>query len=133
MNSNDLNVNRVKLSIWGREIEIKVVYDCFDNETISSEQKKALEQLISCPNLFEKTKQFVISYCLEKNAKEIGSNSIENIYKYVRPTSLYVVRSRNQQRVVALLCDYKFDTDNGLAIVFKDEEFFKIGTQDIIL
>ena len=36
-------------------------------------------------------------------------------------------------RVVAIMCNYKFDMEHGIAIVFKNEMFSKIVSQDIIL
>jgi hypothetical protein len=31
------------------------------------------------------------------------------------------------------MCNYKFDMENGLAIVFENEEAIEVGKQDIIL
>ena len=41
---------------------------------------------------------------------------------------------RNEEkRIVALMCNYKFDIENGIAIVFENEKLKDIGIQDIIL
>jgi hypothetical protein len=42
-------------------------------------------------------------------------------------------RGTTHDRVVAILCAYKFNPDDSLAIVFKNEAFEEIGTQNIIL
>ena len=33
----------------------------------------------------------------------------------------------------AIMCNYKFDMENGIAVVFENEKFSDIGKQDIIL
>ena len=48
------------------------------------------------------------------------------------PDKLYVGRN-SKKRVVTLLCDYKFDLEHGIALMFEDEKLVKIATQDIIL
>ena len=58
---------------------------------------------------------------------------ITNIFKYVKPKSIYIERSSNDERKIGILCAYKFNPDDGMAIVFKNETFFMIGTEDIIL
>lgn len=58
--------------------------------------------------------------------------SINNIFKYVAPKYLYVARN-NEKHVVAIMCNYKFDPENGIAVIFENEKFSKIGMQDIIL
>ena len=38
-----------------------------------------------------------------------------------------------KERVVAVMCDFKFDMENGLAIVFENEKFKEVGYQDLVL
>ena len=45
---------------------------------------------------------------------------------------IYVVRARND-RSVAIMCDYRFDLEHGIAILFKNEKLEKVGTQDMVL
>ena len=75
---------------------------------------------------------YVKQYCLRNNKADIGSDSINNIFKYVAPKYLYVARN-NEKHVVAIMCNYKFDPENGIAVIFENEKFSKIGMQDIIL
>ena len=74
----------------------------------------------------------VKQYCLKSNKADIGSDNIENIFKYVAPKYLYVARNKDS-RIVAIMCNYKFDPENGIAVVFENEKLNKIGMQDIIL
>lgn len=48
------------------------------------------------------------------------------------PKYLFIPQDK-YTRIVAIMCNYKFDSDNGIAVVFKNEKFDTVGNQDIIL
>ena len=73
----------------------------------------------------------VKKYCLSLNSEEI-EQPIENIFKYVAPKYLFVPRD-NEKKIIAIMCNYRFDMDNGIAVVFEDGELSEIGSQNIIL
>lgn len=125
-------MNKVKVLIWGREFDLDVVYDCYSNEEILTLQKDAVEAFVRTDKAIAASLDIVREYCLSENREEIGSDVIENIFKYVAPKYLYVSRDE-EKRVVSIMCNYKFDLENGIAVVFENEEFSKIGKQDIIL
>lgn len=120
-----------KLTVWGRVFELDIAFDCFPDEDILEIQNEALKRLLasSCINEAEIA---VKEYCLKENRDDIQEDNIENIFRYVIPKSIYVARDA-EKRVVALLCDYKFDMEHGLAVVFENECLQEIGMQDIIL
>ena len=70
------------LNIWGRDFDLEIYFDCYTGETISIEQKKALDLFLQNPQLISEAKEKVITYCLKRNAAEIGG-TIENIFKYL--------------------------------------------------
>jgi hypothetical protein len=74
----------------------------------------------------------VKEYCLSHNRDEIGTDVIENIFKYVAPKYLFVPRDEHNQ-IVAIMCNYKFDPESGIAIVFENCKFKEIEKQEIIL
>ena len=119
--------DKVRLTIWGREFNLTVKYDNYSGEEITDVQKDAVVKFskVSTDSSLEKVK----SYCTSRNKDEI--DSIDNIFKYVMPKYLYIPKSK--KRVVAIMCNYKLDNDNGIAIVYENEKFSKIGPQDIIL
>ena len=123
---------KIKATIWGRELELGITYDCYSSEKILDSQKDAVKALVSSKAAIDKALDDVKAYCLSKNKVEIGSDEIENIFKYVAPKYLYVVRDEGKH-TVAIMCNYKFDQENGIAVVFENEKFSKIGKQDIIL
>lgn len=124
-------MNKVKVVLWGREFDIAVSYSCYPGEEITQIQKDALTEFCVKENpadsMLNELKQYVIKTA---DGKLEGTN-IENIFKYVIPKSLYIPRS--PKKMVAVICNYKFDMENGIAVVFENEKLKQIGTQDIIL
>lgn len=127
-------MNKIKINVWEREFELNVVYDCLDGEDVLPTQNDALIKFLSAaPRLIDDAKQSVEEYCIKHDAEDIGSTPIVNIFKYVIPKSIYIQRTTDGSRIVGLMCAYKFDIDNGIAIVFKNETLERVGTQNIIL
>ena len=125
-------MNKIKLLIWGREFELNITYDCYTDEELFDSQIEAVKKFSEAIQIIEESLEEVKKYCLTMNQEEIGTNVIENIFKYVVPKYLYVPRE-NEKRVISIMCNYKFDQENGIAVVFENENFCKIGKQDIIL
>lgn len=121
----------LSMTIWGRELNLSVVFDCYENEDILPEQRVALEKLIDS-GAMEASRTVVENYCLKTNRKEIGESSITNIFKYVMPYGLYIRRSISSDRYVGLMCKYRFDPEDGLVVLFKNEKVCDIGTSDIL-
>lgn len=126
-------MNKQKLNIWGRDFELDVVYEKYLGEEILQTQKTALQQFISTPNLIETAKTAVEQYCVKWNKDEIGTAKIDNLFKYVKPKSLYILRSEDNTRNIAIMCAYKFYSDNKIAIVFKNEKFEKVVIDDEVI
>lgn len=124
--------DKIKVTIWGRELELGITYDCYSGEEILDSQKDAVKAFIKEANSIDNALDRVKDYCLSMNKEEIGSSTIDNIFKYVAPKYLYVVRNK-EKHVISIMCNYKFDMENGIAVVFENEQFSKIGKQDIIL
>ena len=120
-----------KLLIWNREFDLRVVFDSYDEEVLPI-QEQALEAFLKAENTIQESKQLLEKYILNDEYAEIEGNSIDNIFKYVIPTDIYIPRTP-EIRTVALLCDYRFDEEHGLAIIFENEQFKEIGEQDIVL
>lgn len=125
-------MNKEKIEIWGRKLELGIKYDCYTGEEVLDSQKEALEAFLKSEENIASSLQEVKKYCLGQNREEIGNSDIENIFKYVAPKYLYVVRNTDRH-IVSVMCNYKFDQENGIAVVFENEKFSKIGRQDIIL
>lgn len=126
-------MNKVKINIWGREFELEVRYDCFeDEEELLPTQENAISKLLESSNVINESLEYVKEYCLSNDRDKFQEDNIENIFKYVIPAYLYVMRT-GADRTIAIVCDYRFDLEHGIAVVFKNEKFYQIGTQDIIV
>ena len=123
-------MNNIKIEIWERIFDLKVDYDYFDDEEL-------IESQISAAELFDNadigaTLENVKKYCTQVSDGKVKNEEITNIFKFVMPTSIFVPRTKNK-RTVAIMCNFKFDIEHGIAIVFENEEFKKIVTQDELL
>lgn len=125
-------MNKISIQIFGREFNLPIEYEHYSNQEILLIQKEAAENLSNAELEIAKAKKYIEEYCLAHNKNNFLSNDIDNIFKYVMPKYLLVKREMNS-RVVAIMCNYKFDMEHGIAIVFKNEMFSKIVSQDIIL
>ena len=124
-----MTTNVIKLNVWGREVELKIVFDVYEGEEILENQNKALDMFLAQRGLlndYSKIKEYIENVDGDELQEEIT-----NIYKYVIPNSIFVKRNENN-RTVALLCDYRFDEEGGIAVLYENEHLVKIGTQDII-
>lgn len=127
-------MSKVSMEIWGRSFEIPIIYDCYTGEEILNSQKEAYQMFMEkSGNLLEVAKEEIKKYCLKVNKDEIDDKTMPNIFRYVIPKSLFIKRCNNEERTVAILCAYKFNPDDGIAVVFRNEAFSEIGTENIIL
>ena len=122
----------IDLPIWGRRFSIPVVYDCYAGETVTSEQINALKTFVKHDCWLANAKKQVEDYCKACVNNDHENHQKENIFSYVIPESIYVKRENGSPRV-ALMCKYRYDIENGLAIVFSADGSITIGYQDIIL
>ena len=120
------------ITIWERQFDLRVIFDCFDNEEVLPIQEQALNEFLKAESTIQESKNQLEKYILNDEYAKIEGDSIDNIFKYVIPTDIYISRTP-ETRTVALLCDYRFDEEHGLAIVFENEQFKEIGEQDIVL
>jgi hypothetical protein len=126
-------MNKIDIKIWGRDFTLPVSYDLFeDEEVLLVSQIQALGKLAENSSIFDNELDRLKKYCKERNPDKLADTEIENIFKYVMPKKILIMRSENDRRF-ALLCDYRFDPEHGLAMVFADERLAAIGTQDIAL
>lgn len=123
-------MNKVKVSIWGRGFELNVSFDNFPDEEVTENQKLTVEEIpsIDFSESLPETKQYVAKH----NGSELEGTSSDNIFKYVMPKSIVIMREK-EDRVFAVFCNYKFDMEHGLAVVYENGRFKTVGPQDIIL
>jgi len=125
-------MNKFNLNIWGRDFELPVSYDCYPGEGVLDTQIEAVESFLNTPMEVDNSKKNVETYILSNNSSDVGNSVVDNIFRYVTPKSLYIPRNK-EKRVLAIMCDYRFDVEHGLAVVFENEAFKAVGIQDIVL
>lgn len=126
-------MSNLRIDVWGRIFDLEIIYDCFHDEKITVEQEKTLDEFLkSSKEILECAYIMIEKYCTT-NFKNIVGDRIENIFKYVKPQSIYVKREKTSDRTIALLCKFKLDLEHGIAIVIKNEKVLEVGLQDIIL
>ena len=74
----------------------------------------------------------VQAYCFQHGAQEHNEQANDNVFRYVMPKYLFIPQGE-KRRTVALMCDYRYDPEHGLAVVFENEKLSEIGPQDVIL
>ena len=124
--------NEVNITIWGRDFELPVRFDCFENETITAKQKQALETLLLSSYLIENSKQKVENYCKEQVDSDDANTQKSNIFSYIKPLYIYVTRDEPHAKV-SIMCNYRYDLEHGLAVTFLQDRSIIVSDQDSIL
>lgn len=125
-------MSKCKITIWGRAFDLAVVYECYSGEEVLESQKEAFAMLKDNAKEIAESLEAVKKYVRKTYADQLADNSIENIFKYVMPKSIFVPHTK-KQRIAAIMCNYKFDMEHGIAVVFENGKFKKVGSQDIVL
>ena len=117
--------------VWGREFDLPIYFEDLDDDGISKLQWDAYGYIIVNWSTINDVLPELMNYCNENDSQEAEHVS-DNIFKSVIPKSLFIPNT-NTCRTVALMCDYRFDPEHGIAIVFENEVLKTIDTQGIIL
>lgn len=123
-------IDNKQLTIWGRDFDLPVVYHSFPGEEVITNQIEAAERIDSVD--FEMGLNGVKKYILKRDADIIDDDQISNPFRFVKPKKIHIPYDENN-RLIAILCDYKFDMEHGIAIVYENEKFKEVGPQDIAL
>ena len=125
-------IDRVELTIWGRQFSLMIDYCCHKDEVPTKKQEKAVKRLISHPEWIEKSKNALELYCKNDVLEDTENENKENVFSYVKPHYILVKRIDNQPKI-GLMCNYKYDLEHGIAIVFSSTGKATIVSQDEIL
>lgn len=120
-----------KIILWNREFDLSIKYSCYPGEEVTAIQQEAKKEFCSNTSVAMEALGEIKHYIERTSDTEVKAEKIDNIFKYVIPKRIFIPRT--DKKIVAILCDYKFDMENGIAVVFENEKFKEIGVQDIIL
>ena len=124
-------MTKINITIYGREFNLPIEFDLRDNEDVASNWLEAVKKFKGLKKIDDSLKELV-KYCYKKNPDEFKYNDGDNIFKYIMPKYIYIPR-KNNSRIVAIMCNYKFDEENGIAIIYKNEKYNNIINQDVVL
>lgn len=117
------------LKIWGRKFELNVIYECYPGEKVLDIQREELEMLMyedDIDTALENVKEYVA-----KNSEGQAALPIENIFKYVMPKCIFIPHS-SKSPIAAIMCSYKFDIENGIAVVFEKGRYKEVVSEDAV-
>ena len=123
-------MNKLKVNIWNREFELDVIYQVFSGQDVIDNQVLTASKISTVD--FSESKKAVESFIKENYSDDLGLSEVDNIFRYVMPKRIFIPKEK-ETRVFAIMCNFKFDIEHGLAVVFKNEKFKEVGPQDIIL
>ena len=123
-------MNKLKLNIWGRDFDLNVGYQNYPGEEVTELQQETLNSITSID--FSEARTGVEKYITQHFASELGDDNLGNIFRFVIPKSILIMRSEDS-RLFAILCNFKLDMEHGIAIAYKNEIFTTAGPQDLVL
>lgn len=130
--------NEIEMTIWGRKFKLKVIYSIFNDEEPEDfpVMAKAIEEFQKRgTKLLDKCKKDVEEMCVEENNywSDNKITKVDNIFKYIIPTDVVVSYDNRKpnDRLIALSCNFKFDTEHGRYILFCNDEYMGCGNLDI--
>ncbi|WP_283624939.1 DUF6985 domain-containing protein [Clostridium butyricum] len=129
------------INILGQKIEVEIIANAYSGDSIIETQRNSYKWFLgNIKSLDENILNAVIEYA-KKNASDISERifnnkvllpiTIENIDKFLKPTSILFDRDDNS--TIGILCDCKWEMEDGFAIKIENKNIIKMGTQDIIL
>lgn len=125
-------MNEINAEIWGRRFELSVTYDCYHGENVTNTQIQAINLFTEkITELTSSAKDKVLDFCASRCEETIDPHG--NIFRFLLPRTIYVKRSSNNERVVALLCDFRYDPEYMIAIVFRNEKLYEVTTDSAIM
>lgn len=124
-------IDKLSVSIWGRDFELPVNYNCYEGETVTEEQIQLLNKFIEHSEWIRKSKDIVENYCKQQVFDDEENQKKDNVFSYIKPMSVFVKHVKKPR--IALICKYRYDEEHGLAIVFDKKGNVTVGSEDFIL
>lgn len=125
-------MNKVQMNIWGRNFELDIYFKQYKGQEITKQQKETLEYFLKAEGLIEPSLQELVHFIESNYNDRLEEENVQNIFRYVIPKMIYVP-NKSENKQIALLCNFRFEEEHGIAVVFENEMFSKIVLQDDIL
>lgn len=121
-----------QIELWDRKFNLDVTFKDLDDEGVLDKQHESIDKFILSKEQMRVSLEAIKSYIIKDENSDVEVNDIKNIFKYVIPESIYIRREMVEREVI-IMCDYKFNIEHGIAIVFENEKFKAITDQDSVL
>ena len=126
--------NTKTYNIWGRDCKVKVIFDCYKGEEIDNIQKEAISDFESNVQRYAQLGlKEIKKYILKNYRSDIEDPDLSNIFKYAVPKTLFVSKDPSNKKVIGLICHFKFDDENNIAIKYVNGKVVGVGGEQIIL
>ena len=125
-------MHKENIITWGRRFELEVIFDCYPDETVLPIQEETLAMFLNMEKEIADSETMVKEYCIRNYSDRLEEDTISNIFRYVIPEYIFIKRNP-EKHIAALLCRDRFNSEHGMAVIFKEKKLFQIGTQDSIL
>lgn len=92
-------------------------------------EKEAYDRFMGqAKELIETAKRPIQEFCLKQDQERLEGIDIGDMYQYVRPDSIYIdcPHQGETDRVVALVCEYRFSMESDVVAVFRNEQLEKV-------
>lgn len=121
--------------IWGRKLELDVIFYLYEGEQISGHQINTYEDLkVNYIKYFDSVKDEIYEYVKEDTENE---ELPDNIFKFVMPKAIIIQREPGifdeEPLEFALLCDYKYNIEDGISVSFENGISTGVGPEDVVL
>lgn len=125
-------LNSLEVTIWGKEFSLPIEYEFYEEDPVTEQQIEAVTLFTEHPEWLDNAKQSVEQYCKEQVLSDNMNDKKDNIFSYIKPVYFFVEQNE-QEPSIALMLNYRYDPEHGLAVVFKIDGEIIVGSQDIIL
>ena len=120
-----------RLTLWGKEINVKIVVSAYENEKPNAAQQNAYKRLMTqsaeiSKVTLEKLKEYIqensYDICAYANVDKIP----DDVFELVAATEILFMESGS----FGIMCNAKWDS-HGIAILCKENDV-EVGPQDIV-
>lgn len=122
---------KIEIEIWGRHFVLDVEHDPYVGKETIEQQDEALERFLEQKDWIAASKPLVEQYCHDSVMEDDENKKKDNIFSYVMPDYIYIHRDGGSYDI-CLICNYRYDPEHGIAIVFLPDQKIKVGSQDLL-
>ena len=135
--SNKEDANKLEFSLFGRKQKLDVIASGFYNDgKLTSGQKKVKASLKNVK--FNSALGPLRKYIQDNDSDYLkeydpSDHKIKNPYRYVKPKDIYISSDLAKKNSFAMLCNYRFDPEHGIAIIYENGKCKHVVHQDYVL